>query len=194
MRPSWGGRCAEGWSADIELAAGQMRFLDVPSAGLEEPLVETLDGLRPPQSGRVRFLGYDWQALKREFADALRGRIGYPLGPEEWLPGITVADNVILAERFHTGRPVDAIRREAVMLARSLGMPGLPASRPADTDAEDLRRAGFVSCFLGAPALVLLRGLPAGLRPAVFDLAFRARAAGAAVLVLNPRGSCPAFP
>jgi phospholipid/cholesterol/gamma-HCH transport system ATP-binding protein len=138
----------------------------------------------------VRFLGFDWSALTRDSASALRARIGRVFGDGGWIPHLDVATNVILPALHHTGRSEAALRERAAELAMLFGLPGLPLSRPARLPRDDLARAACVRALLGEPRLLLLesplqRGVAIEIARPLLDACARLRRGGGAVIWLT---------
>lgn len=138
------------------LAAGELVLVKAQAGLSRHPLADLAEGLVAPDAGRVLFLGEDWQAMPAARAAARRGGIGRVFESHGWISNLDVDENITLARRHHTTRPVEEIDREAEDLARRFGLPGLPRVRPALMRRADLRRAEWARAFLGAPGLVLL--------------------------------------
>ena len=141
---------------DLTVRAGELILIQPGDDQHEQALANAACGLLAPASGEVRFLGRDWAATSPDHANALRGRIGHAFQTGEWVPYLSLADNILLGELYHTRRPYAEIRDEAAALATRFGLPGLPLEPPARFAAPDLRRANYVRALLGEPALILL--------------------------------------
>jgi phospholipid/cholesterol/gamma-HCH transport system ATP-binding protein len=186
----WGSGLCQGnaWLAPGELA---MVLLDKQTAPC--PLADAAEGLVAPVRGTVAFLGQDWQDMSADRAAQQRGRIGRVFEGESWLSDLNVDQNITLAQRHHSHRPVHDIEREANDLCHTFGLPGLPRCRAASLSAQDLQKAACVRAFLGAPVLILLeeptRDGAADLLPALIMTAHAARQRGAALLwtTLDPQ-------
>ena len=72
-------------------------------------------------------------------ANALRGRIGQVLRRGAWIPHLSLLDNLLLPQLYHTRRPYAEIRAEAARWAAWFGLAGLPTGRPADLPPAILR-------------------------------------------------------
>ena len=149
------------------------------------PLADAAEGLVAPARGTVTFLGEDWQAMTADRAAAQRGKIGRVFEGESWLSGLNVDQNITLAQRHHTRRPIREIEQEATQLCRVFGLPGLPRDRPSSTRWQDLQKAACVRAFLGAPILILLEnptiGIYAEVIAPLINTVREARERGAAV-------------
>ena len=141
---------------DATLTAGELVLIQPGDEEHEDALADGASGLLPPKTGRVRFLGRDWHDLPADQANALRGRIGRVFGRGAWVSYMSVLDNILLAQLYHTRRRYDELRAEAARLATWFGLPGLPADQPARVSPADLQRAACVRAFLGVPSLLIL--------------------------------------
>jgi phospholipid/cholesterol/gamma-HCH transport system ATP-binding protein len=150
------------------------------------PLADLAAGLVAPDSGQVRFEGEDWQTLHPDEAAAARGRMGRIFEKRGWISNLDVDENITLAQRHHTTRPVAEIEAEALALARQFGFEDLPRVRPALLRTGELRRAAWTRALLGAPALLLLehplRDLPSAAGAPFVAAVQAACARGAAAL------------
>ena len=141
---------------DAVVAAGELVLVDIEAREQEHALVNAALGLAAPLAGRVRFRDHDWQRLPADFRDGLRGRCG--LVPREGglLPYAGMAENVLLARRYHARARARALLAEAGELARRFGLPGLPLEASEIGGALDRLRALCVRAFVGEPLLVVL--------------------------------------
>ena len=139
-----------------------------------------------PESGHVLSLGTTWGNLDPAGADRLRSRMGRVFDGTAWVSDLSVYDNVLLGQRYHTRQPEAQIADEAAQLARLFGLPGLPRGRPDQLRRQDLQRANCVRCFLGQPDLILLEHPTRGVYPDIMaplaNAVRDARRHGAAVL------------
>jgi phospholipid/cholesterol/gamma-HCH transport system ATP-binding protein len=175
---------------DLSLGAGELALIDVPDPIHAAFLGSLCAGLVPLAAGRVLFMGHDWAMLPEDSAAALRGRIGHVLTGGSWLPHLSVAENVLLPQLYHTSTSEEVLRERAAMLAQSFGLPGLPLVRPQHLSPDELARADCVRALLGEPALLLLETplpdrLVGDLGPSLLDALAGARARGAACVWLT---------
>lgn len=153
----------------LRLDRGELGLVLAEKGRDDLPLADAAEGLLAPVTGRVRIGGDDWAELTYDQAVARRGRIGRVFLKPGWVSNLDVIENVTLAQRHHTGRPVDELAREAQERARRFGLEGVPAGRPAWVPTADLRRAEWVRAFMGDPVLVLLERPMAGVPSAHLD-------------------------
>ncbi|MBI2441470.1 MAG: hypothetical protein HYV35_08880 [Lentisphaerae bacterium] len=120
------------------------------------PLADLAQGLLNPTEGSILFQGEDWNTMTAEQALAKRAQTSRVFDGHGWISNLNVNENVTLAQRHHTARPIAEILAEAEALARAFGLRELPKVRPALMSRQDLRRAEWIRAFLGQPLLVLL--------------------------------------
>jgi phospholipid/cholesterol/gamma-HCH transport system ATP-binding protein len=171
---------------DLTVGRGELVLIDPGDDLHERVLADGACGLVSPTSGAVRFLGRDWTEMPPDQANALRGRIGHVFRFGEWVPYLSMEDNVLLAPLHHTGRPRAEIREEAARLAVQFGLPGLPVRLPSELSSRDRRRAAYIRAFLGTPELIVIEsprmGLVVELMAPLINAIRRARDRDAAVL------------
>jgi len=180
----------EGLAAvSFSLTAGELMLVRTEPYRPSLPLADAAEGLIEPDGGRVLFLGEDWKTTAPERQSARRGRIGRVFGGRGWISNLDVDENITLAQRHHTPRPLEQIERDADALVRQFGLPELPRMRPALMKPADLRRAEWARAFLGEPLLVILeqpaRDVFGDAVGALVSAVGAARARGVAVLWLT---------
>ena len=141
---------------DLNVAAGQIAFVEVSEPIRSAYFVDVCLGLDRPAVGQVRLLGIDWCDLQAGEAMRHREQVGTLLWHGNWLDHLPVMDNIVLASAHHGTRSSEQITAEALRLARRFGLPGLPAGRPPELSRDELMRAACVKAFLGEPMLVLI--------------------------------------
>jgi phospholipid/cholesterol/gamma-HCH transport system ATP-binding protein len=170
----------------LSLAPGALVVVLLEKEQVHVPLADAAEGLVSPVQGTITFLGEDWQTMAANRVAAQRGRIGRVFEGESWLGDLDVDQNITLAQRHHTRRPVTEIEQEATQLCRVFGLGGLLGGRPSNARWQDLQKAACVRAFLGAPILILLEnptvGIYADVIAPLIDTVRRARQRGAAVL------------
>jgi phospholipid/cholesterol/gamma-HCH transport system ATP-binding protein len=152
-----------GVAVDVTLRAGDLVLVQPGDEQHEQLLADVACGLVPPERGTVRFLGRAWPEVPPDQANALRGRIGHVLRRGAWIPHLSLLDNLLLPQLYHTRRPYAEIRAEATRWAAWFGLAGLPTGQPGDVPSAILPRAACVRAFLGAPSLIVVGTLPGGL-------------------------------
>ncbi|MCX6995842.1 MAG: ATP-binding cassette domain-containing protein [Kiritimatiellaeota bacterium] len=140
----------------LALGPGELGVVLVPPGVARLPLADLAEGLLTPESGTVSLDGEDWRELTPDAAAAARSQIGRVFETRGWISNLDVDENITLAQRHHTLRPLAELDQEAEALARGFGLTELPRVRPATLKGAVLRRAEWVRAFLGAPTLILL--------------------------------------
>jgi phospholipid/cholesterol/gamma-HCH transport system ATP-binding protein len=173
----------------LTLRPGDFALVDAGEPRRAAWFADLCSGLIVLASGTVRFLGREWSAMTRDYAGALRGRIGRVFGAGGWIEFVDVTTNILLPQLHHTRRDPRELRDDAARHAQGFGLPGLPLGYPRDLSAKDLACAGFVRALLGEPALLLLesplQGRFAELAAPLLDALTAARQNGAAAIWLT---------
>jgi phospholipid/cholesterol/gamma-HCH transport system ATP-binding protein len=178
---------------NLEVCGGDLFLIRVEQSDQISALADACAGMIQPLQGAVYFLGRDWQDLPPDLANALRGRIGQVFIRGNWIHNISVMENILLPQLYHTHRFIARVLEEAAELVERFGLPGVPEGLPGDFTPSDLQRAACVRAFLGRPALILLREPTDGLRPefsgALIQTIRDARYRGAAVIWMTMEGA-----
>jgi len=178
---------------NFEVFGGDFFLIRLARADQTATFADACAGITPPLRGGVYFLGRDWQKLRPDQANALRGRIGSVFSAANWLNHLSLLENILLPQLYHTHRPAGRLRDEAGELAERFGLPGVPLGLPGDFTAADLQRAACVRAFLGQPFLVLLQEPSGGMGFEIISPLIQAirdaRDRGAAVIWLTRKGS-----
>ena len=181
-------------SDEVSLSVGGGDLVLIRLARLEQTaaFADACAGIIKPRSGSVRFLGRNWQDLRPDQANALRGRIGRVFKTGNWINHLSLLDNMLLPQQHHTRRSTRQLCEEAGKLADQFGLPGIPLGLPGDLTAAELQRAACVRAFMGRPLLILLEEPTSGIFleiiSALMDAVREARDRGAAVIWLTRKG------
>ncbi|MBN2313585.1 MAG: hypothetical protein JXM79_06620 [Sedimentisphaerales bacterium] len=171
---------------NLSLTPGALAIVLLQNEQVRIRLADAAEGLISPAQGTVTFLGEDWQTMAVNRVSAQRGKIGRVFEDERWLSDLDVDQEITLAQRHHTRRPVKEIEQEATQLCRVFSLAGLPGGRPSNVRRQDLQKAACVRAFLGSPILILLEnptvGLYADVIASLINMVHEARQRGAAVL------------
>jgi|GEM_PF-303991 len=188
-----GDPCSSRSGLNLDLHPGEILLvrLNAGAGHRRLPLADLAQGLVSPVRGKVCFRGRDWKAMSPDEAARCRGEMGRVFEGQGWVSNLDVDENVLLAARHHSRRTVRAIEAEALALARSFGLAGLPATRSSHVAPVDLQRAAWVRAFLGAPSLLVLerpvRGLSFEMAQPLLREARSALERGAALICLTRR-------
>ena len=174
---------------NLEVFGGDLFLIRVARSEQAPTFVNACAGLIQPLRGVVYFLGRNWQELRPDLANALRGRIGRVFTSANWINHLSLIENILLPQLYHTHRSSSHIRDEAGQLAERFGLPGIPLGLPGEFTPADLQRAACVRAFLGQPILILLQEPTIGLASEILSPLIQAirdaRDRGAAVIWLT---------
>ena len=174
---------------NMEVFGGDLFLIRLARSEQASTFADACAGLIQPLGGAVYFLGRNWQELPPDLANALRGRIGSVFTTGNWINHLSLMENILLPQLYHTHRSVGRIRDEAGELAERFGLPGVPLGLPGDFTPADLQRAACVRAFLGRPSLVLLQeptiGIGSEIVSPLIQAIRNARDRGAAVIWLT---------
>lgn len=174
---------------NLEVSGGDLFLIRFARSEQTSTFAGACAGIIQPLRGAVYFLGQNWQKLRPDLANALRGRIGRVFTTANWINHLSLLENILLPQLYHTHRRAVSIRDEAGELAERFGLPGVPLGLPGDFTPADLQRAACVRAFLGRPSLVLLQepasGMPSEILPPLIQAIRDARNRGAAVIWLT---------
>jgi len=174
---------------NLEVFGGDLFLIRLARSEQTSTFADACAGIIQPLRGAVYFLGRNWQRLRPDHANALRGRIGRVFTRANWIKHLSLLENIMLPQLYHTHRRAAGIRYEAGELAERFGLPGVPLGLPGDFTPADLQRAACVRAFLGRPSLLLLQeptiGMPSEILPPLIQAIRDARNRGAAVIWLT---------
>jgi ABC-2 type transport system ATP-binding protein len=163
----------------FEVAAGELVALLGPNGAGKTTTVETVEGYRRPDGGRVRVLGVDPLAGGR----ALRARVGLMLQGGGVDPRARPRELLRLFARFHDGaRPADE-------LLRLVGLEGVATTPFRRLSGGERQRLGLALALVGRPEVLVLDEPTAGMDPearaVTRSIIGEARADGAAILLTS---------
>ncbi|MEU0578182.1 ABC transporter ATP-binding protein [Streptomyces griseoincarnatus] len=178
LRKAYGGRPAvDGVSFSVE--EGEIFGILGPNGAGKTTTVECVEGLRVPDSGRVRVAGLDPVADHDEVTRVL----GAQLQQSELQPKLTVREALELYASFHR-RPADWRP-----LAERLGLTEKLTTRFAKLSGGQKQRLFIALALIGNPRIVVLDELTTGLDPRArrdtWELIEDIRAGGVTVLLVT---------
>jgi len=140
----------------LALHPGAFMMVLLDQGAWNHPLPDLVSGLIPVEQGRLTVFQQTWSRLTPDQQSGLRGKIGRVFEGHGWLSNLDIDENITLAQRHHTLRPVEEIIAESEALARQVGLEMIPRTRVAVTPRESLRRAEWIRAAIGLPWLVIL--------------------------------------
>jgi phospholipid/cholesterol/gamma-HCH transport system ATP-binding protein len=178
---------------NLEVFGGDLFLFRLARSEQTSTFADACAGIIQPLRGAVYFLGRNWQELRPDLANALRGRIGRMFTTANWMNQLSLMENILLPQLYHTHRSSSHIRDEAGQLAERFGLPGVPLGLPGDFTPADLQRAACVRAFLGRPLLILLQeptiGMASDILSPLIQAIRDARDRGAAVIWLTRKSA-----
>jgi len=168
----------------LTVCRGELVAVVGPSGSGKSTLLACLAGLDEPDGGRVLVEGERLSRRPEQERAALRaGRIGVLFQAGNLLDHLTVAQNVVLAQRV-AGRPFPT---RAASLLDALGLARRAGARPGELSGGEAARAGLAVALANDPAVVLADEptgeLDSASEARVLDLLLERAAAGGAVVV-----------
>ena len=136
----------------LTVCRGELVAVVGPSGSGKSTLLACLAGLDEPDGGRVLVEGERLSRRPEPERAALRaGRIGVLFQSGNLLDHLTVAQNVVLAQRV-AGRPSPT---RAAALLYTLGLARRADARPGELSGGETARAGLAVALANDPAVVL---------------------------------------
>lgn len=148
-----------GLQADgFELRAGELVLVEIARETSHSPFADIVSGIHLADEGRASFDGLDWKTAPPDAASRARARIGrvFDSTAIHWLSNLDLDENLTLPHRFHHGPIAADMFSRLEELATLAQCWPLPATRPAITPKNVLRRAEWVRAFLSKPDLLIL--------------------------------------
>ena len=174
------------------LRAGDLAIIETTEHVIARTIADLAQGLLDPAAGEVRYQGRAWPRIPHEESCRLRGvDIGRVFSAGGWVSNLDLDENFTLAGRHWDPRPESELLADARGAAQRMGLPDLPAGRPAWIAPRVLQLAQWARALQHPRRLVILE-LP--LRKTytadaqlLADGLRSAACAGAAVLWIGPR-------
>jgi putative ABC transport system ATP-binding protein len=175
----------------LDIGAAETVAVSGPSGSGKSTLLGALAGLVKPDRGEIWIAGVQQALSERRWAATRLREIGIVFQGDEFLPELTLAENVCLPSmlRDRSTRVDDYTDGMGVLFAR-LGVDGLQTRRPDEVSVGQLQRAAVARAVLGRPSIILADEPTSALdeeasRDALGLLLGLAREEGAAVCIVT---------
>ena len=140
---------------DWEIRRGEWACLLGASGSGKTTLLNLIGTLEQPDSGSIRFAGFDVSKLGRGEAARFRNRkIGFVFQAYHLLPELTVLENVMLPGNL-AGLSRGEAKKRAVPLLETVGLSGRMRHRPSELSGGEQQRAAIARALLNEPELLL---------------------------------------
>lgn len=141
---------------DLNIGSAETVAISGPSGSGKSTLLGALAGLIKPDSGEIWVAGVRQERSDRRWAATRLREIGIVFQGDEFLPELTLLENVCLPSmlRDRSSR-VDNYAEAVTALLGRLGIEGLAARHPAEVSVGQLQRAAVARAVLGNPSIIL---------------------------------------
>lgn len=141
---------------DLAIQRAETVAISGASGSGKSTLLAALAGLLMPDSGEIRVAGVVQARSERRWAETRLRHFGIVFQGDEFLPELTLVENICLPSMLRDRSTRIDDHDEAVRaLVDRLGIAGLQERRPSEVSAGQLQRAAVARAVLGRPSIIL---------------------------------------
>lgn len=137
-----------------ELAPGSFHFLTGPSGSGKTTFLRLCTSMLLPSSGYVQLFGRDTRGLTPDEVAALRRRLGIVRQEPDFLPHLTLAENILLPVRL-SRRSVKASMQDLNDLLSWVDLSEVAGSFPSEVSGGELSRAALARAIITDPDIIV---------------------------------------
>ncbi|GIU80220.1 MAG: ABC transporter ATP-binding protein [Bryobacteraceae bacterium] len=139
----------------FDVARGEFVAIMGASGSGKSTLLGLVAGLDTPTSGSIRIEGEEISRLDEDSLAVLRGRkIGFVFQSYQLIPTLTAEENVLLPAEL-AGEDLDAARRRARELLKTVGLEERLDHYPVQLSGGEQQRVALARAFIRKPPLLL---------------------------------------
>ena len=151
---------------DFDVKQGEIFAIMGPSGCGKTTLFRHLIGLKKPQHGSLKVLGFDLSQATRTDIYGLRRKIGVAFQQGALINSMSLIDNVALPLTQHTKLDKMTIQIMSRMKLEMMGLLDAESKMPAQLSGGMLKRAGLARAVVMDPQILFFDEPSAGLDPA----------------------------
>lgn len=141
---------------DLDIAEAETVAISGPSGSGKSTLLGAVAGLITPDRGDIWIAGTRQEPSDRRWAATRLREIGIVFQGDEFLPELTLAENICLPSLLRDrSTRVDDYAEAVGALLRRLGVEGLGERLPSEVSVGQLQRAAVARAVLGRPSIIL---------------------------------------
>ena len=140
----------------LEVAPGEFLLITGRSGSGKTTLLNLIAGLTRPTAGRVLWDGVDlWSLTDRQQARMRSSRLGFVFQFPSLLPGLTLAENVVLPSAFSSKDDRQGAHQQAAELLSTVGLADKLPAYPRQVSAGQQQRAVIARALFNHPEVLL---------------------------------------
>lgn len=138
----------------VEMAPGSFHFLTGPSGSGKTTFLRMCTGFLLPSAGAVQIFGRDSRGLTQNEMAAMRRRVGIVRQEADFLPHLTLAENILLPVRL-SQRSIKASVEDMYDLLGWVGLTEQADAYPAEVSGGEMARAALARAIIADPEMIV---------------------------------------